>query len=367
MKSLRLFLFVFIQTPVLRKTSRKCWLLIRLWSVFVTLGLLTNCKAQTIEAQLEAYLLAFQDKQQFSGAVLLAKDDQIIFRKGIGMADDEQKIPVQATTAFRIASLTKSFTAMALMQLEETGKLSLDDPVSKYLPDYPRGEDISLDQVLHHTAGIPDFLSMPAYWQKLRDTCTTSEAVEVFKHHPLRFEPGSQWEYSNSGYVLLGFIIEKITGQSLAVYLEENIFEPLGMDNTGWETGNPSIETFGATGYQLRNQSRVKMPPVNMSVNHGAGALFSTVDDLYKWDRALYTEKLLGKKGMEKIFTPHLNAYGGGWGITRHHRFGKPFIFMNGRFSGFTANISRYPDDDLCIIVLCNLMDIDRPFRVRPT
>ncbi len=326
--------------------------------LFVFICLLVKGFGQEITKEMDVYLQAHAKNRYFSGAVLVAKNNEIIFRKGYGFANDEKRETVQSETKFRIASLTKSFTAMAIMQLEEQGKLSLDDPVKKFVPDYARGDEISLFQVLHHTAGIPDFLNFPAYWEKLQDSCSVDQAVEIFKDEPLRFPPGSRWEYSNSGYVLLGFIIEKITGQSLADYFESNIFEPLEMNNTGWESESP-IESFGATGYQLEGNNRMSLAPVNMSVNHGAGALFSTIDDLYKWDRGLYTEKLLSKKGMEKIFTPHLNAYGGGWGIMNHQRFGKSFIFMNGRFSGFAANISRYPKDDLCVIVLSNLMDID--------
>ncbi|MCB0517590.1 MAG: beta-lactamase family protein [Lewinellaceae bacterium] len=328
------------------------------WLYFLLACLPVACTSQEVTDKLDNYLKAYLTNRYFSGAVLVAQKGKILLRKGYGMANDEQGIPVLPETKFRIASLTKSFTAMAVMQLEEAGKLSLEDKLQQYLPTYPRGGDITLFQILHHTSGIPDLLAFPAYWEKLQDTCTAAEAVEIFKNQPLNFEPGSQWEYSNSNYVLLGYIIENITGQGLPDYFEQHIFKPLGMKNTGWEGAMP-IETFGATGYQLQAQSRVAMPPVNMSVNHGAGALFSTVDDLYKWDRALYTEKLVKRATLEKIFTPHLNAYGGGWGIMPHQRFGKAFIFMNGRFSGFSANISRYPDDDICIIVLSNLMDID--------
>ena len=322
------------------------------------LSTVNYCPAQNTTLNVDVYMQAHVQNRHFSGAVLIAKKGEILLRKGYGMANDERAVPISPETKFRIASLTKSFTAMAIMQLEEAGKLSLSDAVSKHLPDYPRGDEMTLFQVLHHTAGIPDMLQLPAYWEKLQDTCTAAEAVEIFKYEPLHFDPGSEWEYSNSGYVLLGYIIETITGKQLCDYFNEHIFIPLMMSGTGWESATP-IENFGASGYHLEAQRRVAMPSINMSVNHGAGALFSTIDDLYKWDRALYSNKLLGAEEMKKIFTPHLNAYGGGWGIMQHQRFGKEIIFMNGRFSGFSANISRYPGDDLCIIVLSNLMDTD--------
>ena len=318
----------------------------------------TPATGQTISAKLNGYIKSWSQNRHFSGAVLVAKKDKILLREGYGMANDRTKENVKPETPFRIASLTKSFTAMAIMQLAEQKKLNLSDPLSKYLPGYPKGDSITLFQIVHHTAGIPDFLDFPTYWEKLNDSCTVEEAVAIFKNKPLQFSPGSQWAYSNSGYVMLGFLIEIITKKSLADYFYENIFELLNMKHTGWESARP-IETFGATGYYLEGENRRPTQSVNMSVNHGAGALYSTIDDLYKWDRALYTEKLLLKENLERIFTPHLNAYGGGWGIMTHQRFGKYYIFMNGRFSGFTAHISRYPDEDICIIILSNLMDID--------
>ena len=328
--------------------------------IIIAFSLLQNIKLDqnNLASKLDGFLKAHVNNRQFSGTVLVAKNGKIILKKGYGFANDSLKNLATVSTKYRIASLTKSFTAMILFLMEKQKKLSMADRLSKYIPDYPNGDSILLDQILHHTSGIPDLLQYEAYWHRLDRYVSAEEAVSIFKNKELQFKPGSGWGYSNSGYILLGLLIEKVTGKKYIEVLNELIFEPLLMTNSGFES-DQLIDELGASGYQIQDGERVRLPYVQMSINHAAGALYSTVDDLYKWDRALYPDKLLSKDELERLFTPELNAYGWGWGIIQQQRFKKKQIFMNGRFSGFAANISRYPDDDMCVIVLSNVMSID--------
>ncbi|MCB0279608.1 MAG: beta-lactamase family protein [Calditrichaeota bacterium] len=314
---------------------------------------------QSVSDQLDSYMQAQTDYRLFSGVVLVAKDNQIILKKAYGMANDSLSIANTVHTKFRLASLTKSFTALLLFKLQKRGLLSINDPLSGYIPDYPRGNEITLNQILHHTSGIPDLLQYQGFWQSLDHYVSAEEALRLFKDKPLDFEPGSRWQYSNSGYIVLGYIIEKLTGKSYFAALKHYVLDPLEMADTGFESDS-LIEEIGASGYQEQDGQRQRMAYVQMSINHAAGALYSTVDDMYKWDRAFYPGAFLSAAEIDTLLTPGLNAYGWGWGILpMHNRFQTKQVFMNGRFSGFAANISRYPQRNACVIVLSNLMTIN--------
>jgi len=309
--------------------------------------------AQDIAAQADQYLNDLVKKNQFSGAAFIAKGGKVILSKGYGMANYELDVPNTPQTKFRLGSITKQFTAMAIMQLQEKGLLNVDDPITKYFPDYKAAEKVTIQHLLTHTGGIHNFTSDPEYQQMMRVNSPPDKTFAVFKDKPLDFEPGSKWNYSNSGYILLGMIVEKVSGKSYEAYLKENIFQPLNMVNTGYDHTDALLKNRAA-GYEIKMGAITNTDFLDMSIPFSAGSLYSTVEDLYLWDRALYTEKLVKKATLEKIFTPVKNNYGYGWGIDEQN--GHKRIGHGGGINGFVTQINRYVNDDVCVIVLNNLL-----------
>ena len=292
---------------------------------------------------------------RFSGAVLVARDGKVLLSKGYGLANAELGAANTPQTKFRIGSMTKQFTAMALMLLEEKGKLKTSDPVCRFVTECPEAwRNITIHHLLTHTSGIPSFTSFPDYAPTMSQRSPVSRTVERFKNKPLVFEPGSKWEYSNSGYVLLGYILEKVAGEDYGAFLQRNIFEPLGMSGTGYDDSTPILQNR-ASGYSHRAGHLVNASYIDMTVPHAAGALYSTVEDLYRWDQALSSGKLVSKQSMERIFMPFQHDYAYGWFVTKrkNHRT----INHGGGINGFSSMIDRYPDDKLTVIVLCNFDD----------
>jgi len=333
-----------------QKTKRCSFLLTSLLLLlFLSSSLLF---AQNIESKVDEYINAYVKMGKFSGSVLIARDGKILVSKGYGMANLEHDVPNTPQTKFRLGSITKQFTSMAIMQLQEKGLLSVNDKLTKYIPDYPEGEKITIHHLLTHTSGIPNFTNFPNYKKTMMLFSPPERTIERFKNKPLEFTPGEKFKYSNSGYIILGYIIEKVTGKSYEEYLNENIFKPLGMKNTGYDH-HRTILKHRAAGYSTGKKGLENADYLDMSIPHGAGALYSTVEDLYIWDRALYTEKLVKKSSLQKIFTPFKRNYGYGWSITRI--FGRKRIGHSGGINGFSTHISRYINDDACIIVLINI------------
>jgi len=234
---------------------------------------------------------------RFSGAVLVARDGKVLLSKGYGLANAELGAANTPQTKFRIGSMTKQFTAMAFMLLEEKGKLKTSDPVCRFVTECPEAwRNITIHHLLTHTSGIPSFTSFPDYTLTMSQRSPVSRTVERFKNKPLVFEPGSKWEYSNSGYVLLGYILEKVAEQDYGAFLQRNIFEPLGMSSTGYDDPTPILKNR-ASGYARRAGQRVNASYIGMTIPHAAGALYSTVEDLYRWDQALYAGTPAGSTG----------------------------------------------------------------------
>ncbi len=309
--------------------------------------------AQDLARQADEYVNGYVKNNQFSGAVLVAKGGKVVLSKGYGMANYELDVANVAQTKFRLGSITKQFTAMAILQLQEKGLLSVDDPVTKYFPDYKIAEKVTIHHLLSHTSGIHNFTSDPEYAQTMTLASPVDKTIARFKDKPLDFAPGEKWNYSNSGYILLGAIIEKVSGKSYEAYLKENVFQPLGMLNTGYDHSDAILKNRAA-GYQMGRGGMVNASYLDMTIPHAAGALYSTVEDLYLWDRALYTEKLVKKATLEKIFTPVKNDYGYGWAIENQKDHKR--ISHNGGINGFGTQINRYVNDDVCVIVLSNLV-----------
>jgi len=306
------------------------------------------------EARVDNYALPFVKAAGFSGTVLIAKGGKILVNKGYGKADYEWDIPSTPRTVFQIASISKSFTAAAIMILAERGLLSVEDPLARFLPDYPRGDEITIRHLLTHTSGIPNVNDFPEYSRESRFPHTLEQIIGMFKGRPLEQEPGTGYRYSNSNYNLLAYIIENISGTSYGDFLRENIFEPLGMDNTGHPSKAETMPPQRASGYAPTSQIGLeKAPYLDWTIKTGNGSLYSTSEDLYLWDRALYSEKILKKETLDRIFTPHVDNVGYGWFV--RERSGRRVTAINGRSPGFASYLERYIDDDACIIILSNI------------
>jgi CubicO group peptidase (beta-lactamase class C family) len=303
-------------------------------------------------ARMDKIVLEHVDAKQFMGSVLVARGDQVLFSKGYGEANLEWHIPNTPTTKFRLGSVTKQFTAAGILLLEERGKLKVDDPIKKYLPDAPAAWDaIELEHLLTHTSGIANFTSLPEFEKRKMHAATVEEAISWFRDLPLEFAPGEKMAYSNSGYLLLGWVIEKVGGQSYAQFMQENIFTPLGMKDSGYDSNSAIIERRAA-GYSPGPDGIVNADYVSMTIPHAAGALYSTTEDLLRWQRALYGNKLISADGVRRMTTPFQEGYGFGLAIAA----GKRRIYQHGGgIEGFNTHLSYYPESDVTVAALGNL------------
>ena len=300
---------------------------------------------------------------QFSGAVLVAAKGKVIYKKGFGLANREWDVPNTPDTKFRLASVTKQFTAMLIMQLVAENKLALDVPIARYLPDYPKAnaERITVHHLLSHTSGTPNYTSFPHYREMMGKAHSPSDLLRAFADSTLEFTPGERFAYSNSGYVVLGAIVEKTTGMSYEQALQERIFTPLNMIGSGIDNGRTVLEKR-ATGYDKGGSSFTNSSYIDMSVPFSAGAIYSTVEDLFLWDQALYTEKLLPKQYKDLMFQSRTptggGSYGYGWGIgdlaIGNSKERSQTISHGGGINGFSTLITRVPADSILIVVLNN-------------
>jgi CubicO group peptidase (beta-lactamase class C family) len=291
-------------------------------------------------------------------AVIVVKNGQVVFRKGYGMANMELGVAIEPDMIFRIGSITKQFTAVSILMLMEQGKLSLSDEITKFLPDYPtQGHKITVEHLLTHTSGIKSYTGM-AEWRPLwRKDLKLTELIDIFKNQPMEFAPGEKWNYNNSAYVLLGAIIEKVSGQSYADFVEKNIFAPLGMNQSFYDNTQRIIPRRAA-GYSRNAGKFVNAEYLSMSHPHAAGSLMSTVDDLAKWDAALYTEKLVKQESLKKAWTAFVlndgkpTTYGYGWGVNALQ--GMQMLTHSGGINGFTCDAVRLPESKVYVAILTN-------------
>jgi CubicO group peptidase (beta-lactamase class C family) len=312
----------------------------------------TPQSTQQIVEKIDEYMNASARVNNFSGSILIARNGQPIISKGYGMANYELGVPNAPQTVFRLGSITKSFTAIAIMMLQERGKLNVNDSVCKHLSDCPAAwQPVTIRNLLLHTSGIPDYVALPDYLKTASLPVTHAGMIERFKDKPLEFAPGEKSSYNNSGYYLLGVIIERASGKSYEDFLEENIFKPLEMMNTGYDSNSRIIKNRAA-GYVLQNGSLVNAPYIDMSVPYAAGSLYSTVEDLLRWEQSFYTEKLLSRKSFDEMFTPIKDERGYGWNVRK--QFDRQVIEKDGLITGFSTIIARYPAERMTIIVLGN-------------
>ena len=304
------------------------------------------------EERISRWIDRYEENGYLNGSILIASNENILLNKGFGMANWEHAVPNTPSTKYKIGSLTKAFTAMGIFQLHEKGKLCIDDCISKYLPNYPQGEKITIYHCLTNTTGIPNYTSFPDFWPKtMRLPMTLHELIDSFKHLELNFEPGRKFEYSNSGYTLLTAIIEKVSGMSYAEYIQEKICRPLGMDNTGCDDGIEIVVDL-ASGYSFW-ENPIHSAYADLSFPLGAYGLYSTTEDLFLWDQALKSSQLLNKELMEKMFTPNLSSYASGWVVSEMLR--RKCMHHFGDISGFFSNFLRFTDEQVTIIFLSNM------------
>lgn len=314
------------------------------------------CKVSDYARQANAIIAPYVQSQAFTGSILVTKDGVPLLRQGYAMADREWDIANTPDTKFRLGSITKQFTAAAILLLAQDGKLSIDDPVSKFYPEAPpTWSRVTIRRLLTHTSGIPSYTSIPGFFDKAaKSAMTPIEIVKLTQDQPLEFEPGSKFNYDNTGYVLLGVVIEKVSGQTYADFLRERILMPLGMKDTGYDVSQ-TVLRHRAKGYAPGPSGElINADYLDMSVPHAAGALYSTVDDLSTWVRAIGQGKLLQPDGWQAAFTDYGHGYGYGWFLDKlgqHRR-----IQHGGGIHGFSTAIQRYPDESLAVIVLGNSM-----------
>jgi len=318
----------------------------------VLLFVATSCLAQDLQRMDDVVQSYVRDKT-FMGAVLVARGSDVMLSKGYGSANLEWNILNAPSTKFRLGSITKQFTAASILLLEERGKLKLDDPIKNYVPEAPAAWDkITIFNLLTHTSGIPNFTSLPEYQSlKLRET-PVAKTIAAVRDKPLDFAPGEKMSYSNSGYLVLGHVIERITGGSYERFVSDTIFAPLGMKDSGYDS-NTAIIPRRAAGYAPSPAGPINAGFIHMSIPHGAGALYSTTEDLLRWELGLFGGKLISAASLAKMTTAFKNDYA--LGVTVQTTNGRKLIQHGGGIEGFNTLLAYYPDSKVTVAVLANL------------
>jgi D-alanyl-D-alanine carboxypeptidase len=313
---------------------------------------------EAVAAKIDALMSETYKPGEPGAAIIVRKDGRTILRKGYGLADLELGVPIAPDMVFRLGSITKQFTAVSILMLAQDGKLGLQDEITKFLPDYPaQGRTITVEHLLTHTSGIQSYTDLPEWLPLWRKDMALAELIGLFKDKPMQFEPGTRWAYNNSGYILLGAIIEKVSGRTYEQFLNERIFKPLGLGGSGYDSTERIIPRR-VPGYQKGRDGFVNAPYLSMTQPYAAGSLFSTVDDLAVWSDAVFSGKLVGKEWLAKAFTPYTLAggestgYGYGWfiGDFAGHRS----IEHGGGINGFTSYEMTFPEDRIFIAILTN-------------
>lgn len=337
--------------PIGHTTIKPSYMIInKLIVVFVLLPSLMSGQ-KNYPVLLDQYMQAQVAVQEFSGVVLVAQKDKVIYKKAFGLANREWNVPNTVQTKFRIGSITKQFTAAAILQLAEKGKLSLEDKLGKYFPDFPKGDSVTVHMLLNHTSGIKSYTGLPHFSTLFTLPYPKDSVVALFKNLPYDFSPGTKYSYNNSGYFLLGYIVEKVSGAPYHTYLQENVIGKAGLRNTALDQLD-SVLTYRAMGYSKTPAGWKNAPYISMEFPYSAGALFSTVADLHQWNNALFGGKIVAPALFSKMTTPYLNSYGYGLevdSLQNHKRVGH-----YGNIQGFASYSSYYPQDDVHVVILSN-------------
>ncbi len=310
-------------------------------------------RAEDVRPRMEQIIQSYVKDQKFMGSVLVAKGNEVLVDRGYGSADLEWNIANSPTTKFRLGSVTKQFTAACILLLQERGKLRVDDPVKKYMSNAPAAWDkITIYHLLTHTSGIPNFTNFPDYRESEAKATTPEKLVARFLNKPLDFAPGTKWSYSNSGYVLLGYLVEKISGKTYQQFVEQNIFTPLGMKDSGYDS-NSAIILHRASGYSPSAHGPVNAGYIDMTIPFSAGSLYSTTEDLLRWERGLFGGKVLSAASLKQMTTAFKENYA--FGLEVREVNGRQEIDHGGGIEGFNTHVAYWPQDRLTIVVLGNL------------
>ncbi|ALR29654.1 serine hydrolase [Chryseobacterium sp. IHB B 17019] len=323
-----------------------------------TMVLAFSLNAQKLDQKIDSLILSeFKESDGPGGVFMVAQKGKPVYQKAFGMANLELDAKLNINSVFQIGSMTKQFTAIAILMLEEQGKLKVSDPISKYIPSYPNGNNITIHHLLTHTSGIKDFTKMKTIADIAQKEMTPEEMVNFFKNEPVDFAPGQKFDYNNSGYVVLGYIIELTSGETYEDFIRKNIFDKIGMTNSYYATDRKIIKNR-AYGYHKKSYGYVNKTVINFSVPFASGSLMSTLDDMLKWQNALNKNLLLNSKNEMKAFTKYkLNdgkeiEYGYGWHLksingtaTREH---------GGSVFGFKSMAVYIPSEDIYVLGFSN-------------
>ena len=306
-----------------------------------------------LEQKLDLYLEPLLKTNNFSGVILVSKGDRVLLHKGYGYASLEHQVPNRPATVFQVASVSKPFTAAAIMLLAEQGKLELKAPLTAVLPGYPNGEKLTVHHLLSHTSGIPNINDFPDYDEIQRRAHTPAELVDRFKDKPLAFEPGARFSYSNSNYNLLALIIEKLSRTDYGSFLTTAIFSPLQLERSGHRSSDAQIVPGMAAGYAPSGSVGLERAPfLDWTVKTGNGSLYSDAAGIQQFMRGVHKGQLLRPASLAATFTPHTPNVGYGWFLTKAN--GRDIHHINGRSPGFAAQADYYPADELSVVVLAN-------------
>jgi len=321
--------------------------------LFLLTGL--SVKAQSTQAKIDTLLNAYVAIHKFNGSALVIQDGKKVYEKSFGYQNAAVKSLITKNSVFPIASLTKPFTALVILKLAEENKLSVNDPVSKYLPDFPRGNEIQIKHLLTHTSGLYESARNPKYLEQVATAGTfrPEEKIDFFKNEPLDFEPGSKFSYTNSGYDLLGVIIEKVTGLSYSTAVSTYIFNPLKMDKSGFNFAalKDKNKVSGYSFISPAKQSELKF--WNATLTYASGGLYSTTGDLAKLYKGLLDYKIVSEKTFQQATAPFLGGYGYGWFIDTIYK--ERVIDHGGNIPGATSYFLMMPEHKTCIILLNNI------------
>jgi CubicO group peptidase (beta-lactamase class C family) len=333
----------------------------QLMRLLASRGAVTNAPMPPRDALVDALFTRVITNNAPGAAVLVAQNGIVLFEKGYGLADVAHASSFAPDTKSRIGSITKQFTASAILKLQEQGKLSVQDKLSKYFPDFPSGDEVTLHHLLTHTSGIRSYTDKPGFLDKVTSAVEPDDLIKSFQNDAYDFAPGKKWHYDNSGYFLLGRIIEKVSGQSYGDFLRQNFFEPLGMTNTGVHRAGLALE-HEALGYQYHGTVFTNALNWDMSWAGGAGALYSTVEDLFHWNEGVFGGKVLKDASLKAAWTPvktedskdddSSTGYGYGWFST--HMRGTQEISHGGGLNGFSSFIMRLPHENFTVAILAN-------------
>lgn len=318
----------------------------------------TQAAPASLAGAIDASIGGYYKPNEPGATVIVVQEGKTVFRKAYGMADTVAGKPMRADMVMRLGSITKQFTAVAILMLAEEGKLALTDDITRFFPGYPSGgKKITVEHLLTHTSGIVSYTGKPDYVSGMTNDLTVAQMIDSFKNDPLEFEPGTQYRYNNSGYFLLGAIIERVAGQPYARFLEQRIFTPLGMTDTAYE-GHERGKAPRALGHSREGQVYARSAALSMTQPYAAGALVSSVDDLARWDAAISAGKLLTPASWQRAFTPYKLAsgtstgYGYGWEMGSLQ--GVPTIAHGGGINGFHTYALRLPGQKVFVAVLSN-------------